>query len=666
MLSSMLSLYLAYFLIILCAKSAFSVKFSTEPLCLNENSQSDIKKIICEDPTKSLFISLVEYTNDYMDLCSSEIRLNSTKPVRFNKNLTNLNMCSAYPTQELANVCNGKKECLINLVQPNFQYGLMGSNCEFKAKILSVSYECIPNSFDQSNIPKFNICPGGIVDHPLLGFIHTPNYPRSYDSSQFCQLTLKMNDKLKRIEIFLLDLETEGLSKRHFSPTDYLQINNKEIHYGKKSFILVYNDTQDATIVFRSDLFFNQKGFVLYFEAIQKPDPLIQLIEESDSFESETTILIPFFNLTSPQMNILNTSEINLNETLNFTSILNDTNSTLIENITQIDLYKSEKQILLEDAPKINKISSYFNEITLKTITSLIILIIILIAVIGFLIVHNRKKLFGVSLKYVDPALIGNNSQFYDASLINGYLESNNLSAINGSFIFAPSNSNLGIHLNQSGKNRLSDDSLKILLINKSINNTIEPVVLATKSTSSTETYDEIPSGKEWKKEEVKIDTHLAKVNEYCYIQANGLVSGGPETNEKLECSVDILDSKTTPPNSSFHSPNSESMITSTPSVPKTLPPSKDLSKTDLKENECDYQPLNKAHVKSVYRSCFDETNEDFSVNNETTLTMVKTTIEVEHTLVNEPNDVNNSLCAENENDYNIDYQIPTNILISN
>lgn len=61
-------------------------------------------------------------------------------------------------------------------------------------------------------------------------------------------------------------MELEGLSKRTAALTDYLQVNNKEQLFGEKSYMVIYNDTKDAIVTFRTDVFFNKKGFLLYFK----------------------------------------------------------------------------------------------------------------------------------------------------------------------------------------------------------------------------------------------------------------------------------------------------------------------------------------------------------------------------------------------------------------
>lgn len=202
-----------------------------------------------------------------------------------------IEQCSAYPTQELAGLCNGKNECIIKLAPPVFKYGFMGSNCNFTAEILTISYECLPGgyffkfkntlqkeqhkifflffnkvSFNLQSIPKYNICPGGTVYKPIHGYIHSPNYPNSYDSGKFCQLTLNLEEHIQRFEIYLIDMKLEDISKRTFEPTDYLTINSKEKIFSEKRFLLIFNDTKSPTITFKSDMFFNKKGFLLYFQ----------------------------------------------------------------------------------------------------------------------------------------------------------------------------------------------------------------------------------------------------------------------------------------------------------------------------------------------------------------------------------------------------------------
>lgn len=78
--------------------------------------------------------------NDYLKQCNQQNSGNSTKSIK------SMVLCSAYPTQELGNFCNGKQECAIDLAAKKFQYGFDGSNCDFKSEIVFISYQCIPGN----------------------------------------------------------------------------------------------------------------------------------------------------------------------------------------------------------------------------------------------------------------------------------------------------------------------------------------------------------------------------------------------------------------------------------------------------------------------------------------------------------------------------------------
>lgn len=72
------------------------------------------------------------------------------------------------------------------------------------------------------------------------------------------------------------------MSKRTYSPTDYLQINNREILFGEKKYLIVFNESTDAIITFKTDLFFNKRGFLLFYRGkttLSTTSPTIDLIE---------------------------------------------------------------------------------------------------------------------------------------------------------------------------------------------------------------------------------------------------------------------------------------------------------------------------------------------------------------------------------------------------
>ena len=64
-------------------------------------------------------------------------------------------------------------------------------------------------------------------------------------------------------------MNLEGLSTTTYKPTDYLQINSNEQLFGEKNFSVIYNESVTAVIKFRSDLWFNKPGFLLYFQIVR-------------------------------------------------------------------------------------------------------------------------------------------------------------------------------------------------------------------------------------------------------------------------------------------------------------------------------------------------------------------------------------------------------------
>ncbi len=52
--------------------------------------------------------------------------------------------CIAYETTVNAELCNGKNECTIKSSGKEFKYGFDGANCDFIARTIHITYECIP------------------------------------------------------------------------------------------------------------------------------------------------------------------------------------------------------------------------------------------------------------------------------------------------------------------------------------------------------------------------------------------------------------------------------------------------------------------------------------------------------------------------------------------
>lgn len=227
----------------------------------------------------------------------------------------------------------------------------------------------------------------------MHGFIHSPNYPNLYESGKYCQLTIKVDEKIERLEIFLIHLELESLSKRTANPTDYLQINNKEKYFGEKNFLRLYNESNDAVIVFKSDIWFNKKGFFLYFNAKTKQIPidLIEELDEEDEIQDVTTAKIyPSTTLSQNSTSIEsqgNVTSVDFHEMKSSVSIFNQTNKINVNDLMPAASKKERPNIRKE----VNDLSNdFFSQHTTKAMLTLMILIVILSTIIIFLVLKNR------------------------------------------------------------------------------------------------------------------------------------------------------------------------------------------------------------------------------------------------------------------------------------
>lgn len=228
----------------------------------------------------------------------------------------------------------------------------------------------------------------------MHGFIHSPNYPNIYESGKYCQLTIKVDGTIERLEIFLIHLELESLSKRTANPTDYLQINNKEKYFGEKNFLRLYNESNDAVIVFKSDIWFNKKGFFLYFNAKSKQTP-IDLIEELDMDEELkeeiTTTKTHTSTTLSPNSTTIelqsNFTSVDFYEMKASVSLFNQTNKINVNDLIPA-ASKKERPILRNDSDDLS--NDFFSKHTTKAMLTLMVLIVILSSIIIFLVLKNR------------------------------------------------------------------------------------------------------------------------------------------------------------------------------------------------------------------------------------------------------------------------------------
>ena len=192
-----------------------------------------------------------------------------------------------------------------------------------------------------------------------------------------------------RLEIFLIHLELESLSKRTANPTDFLQINNKEKYFGEKNFIRLYNESNDAVIVFKSDIWFNKQGFFLYFNARprQIPIDLVEEFEEQDIIEEVTKLAMTSTqnpDSDSEQAN-LNTTQAAVNETSKSASSAFKLN---INDLTPAAFKKDRSNSIVPQSEQ--QSDDVFSKHTTKAMLTLMILIVILSSIIIFLVLKNK------------------------------------------------------------------------------------------------------------------------------------------------------------------------------------------------------------------------------------------------------------------------------------
>ena len=114
-----------------------------------------------------------------------------------------------------------------------------------------------------------DICKTPIEILATDGYIISPNYPNGYQGRLYCNVNIRRNQNRlnDRIEIYLIKLSTEKTSLLSGNPTDYLEINKRNNYFGKVEYQVIYNDTQEANLVFKTDNFFNKGGFLLYYKS---------------------------------------------------------------------------------------------------------------------------------------------------------------------------------------------------------------------------------------------------------------------------------------------------------------------------------------------------------------------------------------------------------------
>ncbi len=260
-------------------------------MCIKPRSSDDEQtyKLSCKLKSHKIYISQVLYENDFDNYCSDSHYIDTSQNEE-------LRQCRAFNNDLIRSMCNSKQECHISLndiskANLKFKIGIDGSNCNFTAERLTVRYECIngkdisdlylcnfetnlsdilfilKDNLKDESVFKYNICNQDMLNYyPNEAFITSPNYPSAYSRRSYCQLKIKLNPfRHERLELYLIDLHMEKASLLTANPTDYLELNGLNKYFGDRGYELLINTTSDISLTFKTDNFFNKRGFLVYF-----------------------------------------------------------------------------------------------------------------------------------------------------------------------------------------------------------------------------------------------------------------------------------------------------------------------------------------------------------------------------------------------------------------
>jgi len=268
--------------------------------------------------------------------------------------------------------------------------------------------------------------------------------------------------------------------------------------------------------------------------------------------------------------------------------------------------------------------TSFISDHTLQAILTLMVLIVILSSIIIFLALNNRKRFFNELYKTSMRMNELNNQN----NSISAYMDANNPSVV-----YLNSDQNRASYYGQNKLQRISDDSTAQLLLNQSIHNQSDLIALASSSSTvdvntklnqlnrnskvfmnPNQVYEDI------NEKMTKSMGSSAKLNEYSYIPSslmNKLASNDHlETMNELKIdltnrpttSANIICSSSSTSSSNAVSPlasNMDVQLTSTPCVPKTLPPS--MNDRFSKQSQNGYDISSQMLASNEYTVCLNQ-----------------------------------------------------------
>lgn len=119
---------------------------------------------------------------------------------------------------------------------------------------------------------EFRECGGNLTALPRAARLYSPGYPNAYESNQLCRWTITAD---RNITLHFVNVEVEGSPGCEYDSIELL-IGSTEVSVDKlcgsvKNYTVLTNSTA-VTVVLKSDVSYEEKGFLMEFFADSGPD----------------------------------------------------------------------------------------------------------------------------------------------------------------------------------------------------------------------------------------------------------------------------------------------------------------------------------------------------------------------------------------------------------
>lgn len=298
----------------------------------------------------------------------------------------------------IQNACGQNSKCITTMNEKRHFNGANSANCDFVSNIRNIFYYCIPRI--NASIPKFDVCDWNAAKNISTlkrGFVSSPGFPEYYGNSRDCVLSLHSPQQDNQLLfVYLVNLSVEPKSPISLKENDYLQINDEPRMSGLIKYpMLVYHNKMDQAkkvdIKFRSDwlttaALSSPKGFLIYFEYYNTE-------ASTTTTESSTTTIdftLPDTTETTTAIVETTTTEVLSSTITSSFDYKNESNSTT--DIIPTRPESEDSQIIINP----NNIYDKQNMIFGAIISSAVISILVLFAVLTVIIMKKKKKVYDI------------------------------------------------------------------------------------------------------------------------------------------------------------------------------------------------------------------------------------------------------------------------------